>query len=380
MTLYLDHAATSPLRPQARDAFLRACEIGANASSIHGPGRKAKVLMEDARTTILERLNAIGAADLVFTSGGTEANALALHHGDIYDYIVISEGEHDSVYITAEETWRETGLSAGKPVVKLPLTRDGQADLDALPAILDRPGYAFVALMLANNETGVINDIARAAQIVHAHNGWLHVDAVQALGKIAIDFEALGADSLSLSAHKVGGPQGVGALVHERGRFLEPLLIGGGQERGLRAGTENVPGIAAFAAAVDACHGLDKAVQAAQADIESRLRDHGIEIMGEGAPRVPGILCLAQPHWTSMLQLIHLDMAGIATSAGSACSSGKVKASRVVTAMGRPDLADKVLRLSAGWTTQPGDWLAFWDVWRVGYIMASRGEPVKEKA
>ncbi len=359
MTLYLDHAATSPLRPEAREAFLRACENGANASSVHAPGRKAKVMMEDARAAILDAVGGTGTAGLVFTSGGTEANALALRQAKAFDYIVVSEGEHDSVYAGAG--------AIGVPVVRLPLTRDGQADLAALEGLLDRPGHAFVAVMWVNNETGVINDIARAAEIVHARDGWLHADAVQALGKMPVDFAALGADSLSFAAHKVGGPQGVGALVYDRDRTLQAAVAGGGQELGLRAGTENVPGINAFAAAVMACHTGMTALHAAQSEVESALKALGVDIIGEGAPRVPGILCLAQPHWASPLQLIHMDMAGIATSSGSACSSGKVKASRVVTAMGRPDLADKVLRVSAGWTTTPEDWQRFLAVWSKGY-------------
>ncbi len=358
MVLYLDHAATSPLRPEAREAFLRACEIGANASSVHALGRKAKVLVEDARATLLDAVNGTGAAGLVFTAGGTEANALALKQAEAFDYVVISEGEHDSVFNGAQ--------AIDRPVVVLPLTQDGQADVVALEAILDRPGKPFVAVMLVNNETGVISDVARAAEIVQAHEGWLHVDAVQALGKIAIDFQTLGADSLSLSAHKIGGPQGVGALIHDRDRVLRPLLVGGGQELGLRAGTENVPGIAAFAAALAACHIEAKPLQA-QAGIESALRALGVEIVGEGVPRAPGILYLAQSAWTSQLQLIHMDMAGICVSSGSACSSGKVKASRVVTAMGRPDLADKGLRVSAGWTTTQDDWNTFLAVWSKGY-------------
>lgn len=360
MVLYLDHAATSPLRPEAQAAFLRACEIGANASSVHAPGRKAKVLVEDARSILLDAINATGVAGLVFTSGGTEANALALRQARDFDYVVVSEGEHDSVHVGAE--------AVGRPVLRLPLTRDGQADLAALEALLvDQPGRAFVAVMWVNNETGVINDVARAAAIVHAHDGWLHVDAVQALSKVAIDFAATGADSLSFAAHKVGGPQGVGALVYDRDRTVLAAVTGGGQEQGMRAGTENVPGIAAFAAAVEACQAADAPLQAAQADVESALKTLGVEIVGEGAPRVPGLLCLAQPHWASPLQLIHMDMAGIAVSSGSACSSGKVKASRVVAAMGRPDLADKVLRVSAGWTTTVEDWQRFLAVWSKGY-------------
>ena len=360
MTVYLDHAATSPLRPEAREAFLRVAEAGGNASSVHGVGRKAKIAVEDARAGMLGALNATGQAGLVFTSGGTEANALALHQARDFDYVVVSKGEHDSVF---------TGVGVlGRPVETVALTADGQADLEALADILaGTEGRPFVALMLANNETGVVSDIARAAAIVAKHQGWLHVDAVQALGKIDIDVSSLGAQSLSLSAHKVGGGQGVGALVYERDRVIKPGLVGGGQELGLRAGTENVPGIAAFAAAVQACQGVDEAVSRAQSAVEASLAGLGVTILGADAPRVPGILAIVQPHWASNLQLIQMDMAGICVSSGSACSSGKVKASRVVTAMGRPDLADKGLRVSAGWTTTAEDWTTFLTVWSRGY-------------
>jgi cysteine desulfurase len=354
--LYLDHAATSPLRPEARDAMLRAYEMGGNASSVHAIGRKAKVMMEDARAAILAAVGATGVGGLVFTSGGTEANALALRQARDFDYLVVSEGEHDSIHAAA--------ASVGVPVVAFPLTRNGQADVVALQGLLNRPGRPFVCAMLANNETGVISDIAHVAKAVRARDGWLHVDAVQALGKIDIDFAALSADSLSLSAHKIGGPQGVGALVYDRDRTVKPLLIGGGQELGLRAGTENVPGIVAFAAALARARAPDIA---AQTDIEQALREKGVTVFGADVARVPGILYIAQPDWASNLQLIHMDMAGICVSSGSACSSGKVKASRVVAAMGYPELADKVLRISAGWTTQTEDWQRFYDVWSAGY-------------
>ena len=352
MVVYLDHAATSPLRPEAREAFLRASEMGGNASSVHSLGRKAKLTLEDARSDILAAVGGIGVGGLVFTSGGTEANALALHQAQGYDYVVLSAGEHDSLY----------GAVTGAVIA--PLTAHGTIDAAALDALLAGDGRPFVCVMLANNETGVINSIREIADIVHGRGGWLHVDAVQAVGKIAIDLTALGADSLSLSAHKIGGPQGVGALVYNRDRTVKALVGGSGQELGMRAGTENIPGIAAFAAAARLAEPVGGL---AQADVETRLKTLGVTILGEGAVRTPGILCIAQPDWLSSLQLIHMDMAGICVSSGSACSSGKVKASRVVTAMGRPDLADKVLRISSGWTTTPADWQVFFDIWSKGY-------------
>ena len=353
--LYLDHAATSPLRSEAREAFLRASEQASNASSVHSLGRQAKLILEEARNDILFGVGAVGIGGLVFTSGGTEANALALHQAKGYDYTVISAGEHDSIY----------GAISGADIV--PLKVSGEVDLAALSALLERDGQPFVAIMLANNETGVINDVTKAAALVHAKSGWLHIDAVQALGKIDIDFEALGADSMSLSAHKIGGGQGVGALVYNRDHTPKALITGSGQELGLRAGTENIAGIAAFAAALKACHGAPDDLCSAQNSVEVALKALGVTILGDEAARVPGILYIAQADWASNLQLIHMDMAGICVSSGSACSSGKVKSSRVVTNMARPDLADKVLRISAGWTTKAEDWQRFYDVWSKGY-------------
>lgn len=355
--LYLDHAATSPLRPEAREAFLRACDLGGNASSVHSIGRKVKLLLEEARNDILSAVMALGSGGLVFTSGGTEANALALRQAEAHDYVVVSAGEHDSIY------------GAVKDAVIAPLTPGGTIDVAALKTLLERDGRPFVSAMLANNETGAVSDIPAVAELVHARGGWLHVDAVQTLGKMPVDFTALGADSMSLSAHKVGGPQGVGALVYDRDRSLKALIGGSGQEYGMRAGTENIPGIAAFAAAVKAAGYGSKELIGVQAEVEAALKGQGATILAEDAGRVSGILSFAQPHWPSNQQLIHMDMAGICVSSGSACSSGKVKSSRVVTAMGLPDMADKVLRVSSGWTTRPEDWHRFFDVWSKGYEM-----------
>jgi cysteine desulfurase len=223
--------------------------------------------------------------------------------------------------------------------------------------------------MLANNETGAISDLPAVAALVHERGGWLHVDAVQALGKTDVDFTGLGADSLAVSAHKVGGPQGVGALIYDRDRILKAMIGGSGQEYGLRAGTENIPGIAAFAAAVKAAGHGNADLGTAQAKVEAALKAQGVTVLAEMIARVPGILSFVQPHWPSNQQLIHLDMAGICVSSGSACSSGKVKSSRIVTAMGLTGMADKVLRVSSGWTTEAEDWHRFLDVWSKGYEM-----------
>jgi cysteine desulfurase len=218
--------------------------------------------------------------------------------------------------------------------------------------------------MLANNETGVIQPVAEAAALVRAAGGWLHVDAVQAAGKIAIDFNELGADTMALSAHKVGGPQGVGALIAGPRARLTRRLHGGGQERGLRSGTENVAGLAGFAAAARA---VDLAAMAAQAPwrdaLAARVTAAGGVVLGAGAPRLPQTLCFAAPGFASDLQVIGLDLAGVMVSAGAACSSGKVKASRIAQAMGQDDLAPYVVRVSGGWETIEADWRRAGDAW-----------------
>jgi cysteine desulfurase len=220
--------------------------------------------------------------------------------------------------------------------------------------------------MLVNNETGVIQPVAEASALVRAAGGWLHVDAVQASGRIAIDIAALGADSLALSAHKLGGPQGSGALVIGPRAKLTRRLHGGGQERGRRAGTENLSGIAGFAAAAErALQDLPKvAARAAWRDAAAeRLKARGAVIAGEGAPRVADILCAATPGWSSEVQVMALDLDGVRVSAGAACSSGKVKVSRVLEAMGMGELAGGALRASGGWATTPQDWARFEQAW-----------------
>ncbi|MFP1131528.1 cysteine desulfurase family protein [Asticcacaulis sp. W401b] len=369
--LYLDHAATSPIRPQVREAMLRAWEIGANASSVHALGRKAKLRLEEARNDVLGFVNGVGPARLIFTSGGTEANQLALSQSRGFDRMIVSVGEHDSVYKAAE--------SYGLPVAYVPLLRSGLVDTEALHQLLNAGGKPFVAVMWVNNETGVINPIREIADQVHAAGGWLHVDAVQAAGKVAIDFEALGADSLSLAAHKIGGPQGVGALIYSADRDIHAAIPGGGQEFGHRAGTENIAGIAGFAEATRHARPM---TDTAQAEAEAALKALGATIVGEEAPRAPGITCFTVPDWTAQLQLIHMDMAGVCVSSGSACSSGKVKSSRVLEAMGLSEVADKALRVSSGWTTSTADWQQFIEVWSTGYAKhhARQAGRVKESA
>jgi cysteine desulfurase len=362
-TIYLDYNASAPLRPEAREAMLRAFDLGGNPSSVHAGGRAARDLVETARAQVAALVGVV-AGSVTFVSGGTEANALAIQSAAFagFSRIIVSAGEHDAVV--------ETAAASGLPVEVMPIDSDGVADLDWLRTALCTPGRALVCLMLANNETGVIQPVAEASALVRDADGWLHVDAVQAAGKIAIDFTALGADTLALSAHKLGGPQGVGALVAGTRATLVRQQHGGGQERGRRAGTENVAGIAGFgAAAVVAVRDLPSmANQGTWRDaLAERIKAAGGVMLGEGARRLPQTLCLAADGFGSQIQVMNLDLAGVMVSAGSACSSGKVKASRVVEAMGRSDLAPFALRVSGGWGSTEQDWISCGDAWLAAY-------------
>jgi cysteine desulfurase len=361
-TVYLDYNATAPVRPEAADAIAHALRIGGNPSSIHSAGRAARAVVETAREDIAA-LTGARPEDVAFTSGGSEANVLAL-------YSAIAQGTRRLIIGSTEHpSLTEAAAASGLPVEALPVDSRGVSDLDWLSARLKgwdaADGNPFVALMLANNETGVIQPIAEAAAIVHDAGGWLHVDAVQAAGKIAIDRAALGADTLTISAHKLGGPQGSGALIVRPGVEIHRRAFGGGQERGRRGGTENTPGIAGFGAAANAARrGLGEPDPTWRDETSARLQQEaGIAIMGEGAPRLPNTLCFAAEGFSSDLQVMGLDLAGVMVSAGSACSSGKVKASPVIAAMGLTDLAGSTIRVSGGWATTREDWRRFADAW-----------------
>ena len=375
MSVYLDHNATAKVRPEAIAAMTQVLENVGNPSSIHAAGRTARAVMEQARTDVAA-LIAAPASTVIFLSGGTEANALAMESAIAGGTrrLIVSAIEHDSI--------RETAAAAGVAVEILPVDANGVADLAWLKDRLARwdaaDGRPFVALMLANNETGVIQPVAAAAEIVRAAEGWLHVDAIQAAGKIAVDSRALGADTLSVSAHKIGGPQGIGALTFGPRASLFRRQHGGGQERGRRGGTENLPGIAGFgAAAREALAGLDAyQQQAAFRDAAAeRMKAEGCVVMGEAAPRLPNTLCIAAPGWTSDLQVMGLDLAGVMVSAGAACSSGKVKASPVLEAMGQGDLAACAIRVSGGWCSTQADWTTFTEAWLHAYARHSARRP-----
>jgi len=363
VSLYLDHNATSVVRPAAMAAMARAMQTGGNPSSVHAAGRAAHALIETAREQVAA-LIAAPASTVVFTSGGTESNAIAIESAVAAGArrIILSAVEHDSV--------QETTHVQPVPHEVMPVTRDGIADLDWLKARLAAwdaaDGKPFVALMLANNETGVIQPVAEAAELVRAADGWLHVDAVQSAGKIAVDSRALGADTLSISAHKIGGPMGAGALTFGPRATLSRRQHGGGQERGRRGGTENVPGIVGFgAAAQEALNGLPEFLaRAAWRDAAAqRLKAAGAVVMGEAAPRLPNTLNVAFAGWPADIQVMALDLAGVMVSAGAACSSGKVKVSPVLAAMGQGDLAGCAIRVSGGWNTEEADWGRFAEIW-----------------
>ena len=366
--IYADYNATAPLRPEAREAMIAALEVGANPSSVHGPGRAARKVVETARTQVGV---AIGgrAQDIVFTSGGTEANALALHgvvaQLDRKCTLLVSAIEHEAVV-------KNAGY-AGVGVETAYVTPHGTLDLHALRARLSkwdhaRDGQPILAIMLANNETGVIQPVAEAAAMVREAGGLTHCDAVQGLGKVMVNVGLLGVDYLALSAHKVGGPQGVGALWVRSGAPLKPVLFGGGQERSLRSGTENLSGIAGFGAAAEAGvrdMGKLQALSTARDAMEARLvSEAGVTVFGQGAERLAQTSNFAIAGFRAETQVMAMDLGGVAVSSGSACSSGKVKRSLVLSAMGVDDaLSESAVRLSFGWDTKPEDFQRVADAW-----------------
>lgn len=351
--IYLDYSASAPLRPEASAAMAAVWAEPGNAASVHWHGRRMHGHLERARETIAAALNA-PASGLVFTAGGTEANNLALSLGAERP-LLVSAIEHDSVLKTART----------HEASEIPAAADGCVDLAALDRALDgAAGGALVSLMLVNNETGVIQPVAEAAALCRRHGAMLHCDAVQALGRIAIDMQALDVDMLSVSAHKIGGPQGVGALLLRGGIAPPAMLIGGGQERGRRAGTQNVPGIVGFAAALEAAAGNVNAAELAgwRDSMEHRVLDgcDAAQVIGAGSARVAGVSCLALPGLAAETQVMMLDLAGISVSAGSACSSGKVTASNVLHAMGLDrDIAGCAIRISGGWASCRADFERF---------------------
>jgi cysteine desulfurase len=367
--VHLDWNATTPLRPEAREAMASAWDLFGNPSSVHAEGREARRRIEDARALVAE---AVGARprDVIFTSGGTEANVLALRpglhvgSGAPVQRLVVPAIEHASVLAG--------GQFPPSAISNVGVTTSGVLDLEQLRAAVDGKPPALVSIMSANNETGALQPVAEAAEIVHAAGGLLHVDAVQAFGKIPVQFAVLGADLLTLSAHKIGGPKGVGALVlSERLEGLGALLSGGGQEQGRRAGTENVAGIIGFGAAVRVAMAVLGEDTVRLEDLRNQL-ERGLRqapeiiVFSEEVSRLPNTTLFTVPGLKAETAVIGFDLAGIAVSSGSACSSGKVQPSHVLSAMGfSPDLAQGAVRLSLGWSTSESEVNRCLQAWRM---------------
>jgi len=354
--VYMDHNATAPLRAEAREAILATLDLGGNPSSVHSAGRKARRVVEDARELVRAAVHAPKTAQVIFTSGGTEANTLALNG---VTRALTSSAEHASI------------LKARDDMQTVPVDGNGKIDLGHLQDSLSNgDGNAVVSVMMANNETGVLQNINDIAHLAHRYGALLHVDAVQALGKVHVDFVALGVDMMSLSAHKVGGPMGAGALVASKDVKLVANNPGGGQEGGLRGGTENVSGLAGFGVAA----GMAVA-ELAEMDAVKILRDQleqrvleiapNAMIFGKNVDRLPNTSFIALPGVLAESQIMAMDLAGICVSAGSACSSGKSLASATLAAMGVPEtLAKSAIRVSLGHSNVNDDIESFLSVWK----------------
>ncbi len=384
---YLDWNATAPLRPEARAAMIAALDEIGNPSSVHREGRSARRLVEQAR----ERVAALVGAEprnVTFTSGGTEANMMALtpalevsQDKHRFDRLIVSSIEHASV--------RGGGRFPAHLVDEIPATVEGVVDIAGLERRLNELKWQglpppLVSIMAANNETGVVQPIKAAAALVHASDGMLHVDAIQAAGRIPFDINDMDVDLISVSAHKIGGPQGVGALIKRAAalQVAEPMIRGGGQERGARAGTENVAGIAGFGAAAESAMlsmvADGERMRFVRDRLEAGLARGPTVIFGRNAERLPNTSLFATPGLRAETALINLDLDGFAVSSGSACSSGKVTASHVLAAMGMSDkLVGGAIRLSIGPSTSENEIDLFLEAWTK--LLASLSKDSKDK-
>ena len=373
MSSYLDHNATTPVKPEVISAVAEAFGDVGNASSVHEHGRRAKRRLELARDQIAHLVKALP-SEVVFTSGGAESNNLALLGGSSagqVDHLIISAIEHDSVLKSAQR--------APLPVTVCPVTADGVVDLSELRSLFTQCAESgqrvLLSVMMANNETGVLQPLSDIAALVQEFDALLHCDAVQGVGKVPIRFEGSGIDFLSLSAHKMGGPQGVGALIVKSGRGLAPCISGGGQENNRRAGTENLPGIVGFgfaAALIGREDNLDTASLRDEMEQSVLAVAPDAVIFGRNAARISNTSCMAVDGLSAETQVMAMDLAGVSISAGSACSSGKVASSHVLKAMGVNDtLADSAIRVSLGWDTRREDIDRFVKAWSEHYQKAA---------
>lgn len=364
--VYLDNNAAAPLRPEVKAIIAETMDFVGNPASVHTGGRQARAIMEDTRIAIADLIN--GQPDwVILTSSGTEANNLAIKGAaPFHEHIIVSGLEHPCV--------AQSSRTCGLELIEWPVGECGKADIDWLQDTLAKWPHKtppLVTLMLAHNETGVIQPIKQVAEIVRNAGARLHVDAVQAAGKIEIDMDDLGVHSLAVAAHKLGGPIGIGALVMDPVNKLEPLLVGGGQERGLRAGGPNLVGIAGFGAAC-ACAKRDLPHFKTLAD----MRDHfegeicklgPVQIMGQQSERLCNTSCCVTPGFAGQSQVMALDLEGVCVGSGSACSSGKPRPSAGLTAMGFGDVASNSIRVTSGWATTADDYEACLDAWGIAY-------------
>jgi cysteine desulfurase len=344
--IYLDANATEPLRPEARMAALAAMEACGNPASIHQAGRAARRILEDARE-LIANLMAAQPQDIIFCSGATEANTLAVRALGAGRPILAGATEHDAI------------RAAAPHAITIPVLPTGQVDPDMVKALLTVHPGALVCLMAANNETGVLHDIATLAKICAEAGALLHVDAVQAASRCREDWLGMGASSIAISGHKAGGPMGAGALILSPGRIITADISGGGQEQGRRGGTQALPAIAGMAAALNCTYDTTRIAALRDQLEQDAIALTGATIHGAGAPRLPNTTCLGLENIRADTQLIGLDLAGFAVSAGSACSSGRVSASHVLTAMGASSLAGSSIRVSLPWNVTAEDITAF---------------------
>ncbi|UTW53858.1 cysteine desulfurase family protein [Kordiimonas sp. SCSIO 12610] len=367
--IYLDFNATSPILLEVIEKVAETMTFLGNPSSVHQTGRKARSIVEEARSQVAALVGA-RSRDIVFTSGGTEANNAVLRATGAKS-LIISAIEHDCVIAASQVS--------GLHVQTLSVNNDGKVDLEELSRLLEKTeNPALVSVMLGNNEMGVIQDIAKVSTIAKEFGARVHCDAVQAAGKISIDFNELGVDYLTLSAHKLGGPQGVGAIVLAPTAPLNAFIVGGGQELGRRSGTENVAGVAGFGVAAIAALSnqaeYDR-VQSLRDRMEAEIRAHANDIIiaGKDTDRLPNTSCIVMPGMKGETQVMHFDLNGICVSSGSACSSGKVKVSHVMTAMGLDEeLANSSLRVSLGLSTTDEEIDRFIEAWKTLYNRTKR--------
>ncbi len=372
---YLDYNASAPVHPKVIETVAATMSIKGNASSVHAEGRGVKAIVENAREQLRQFING-PVNGVIFTSGGTESIHYALHGSVCTDDV--GEGNVKRIFVSAIEhpAVFENAATTGVPVEIIPALKSGLVDLDWLKARLEgynleNEGRFLVCLMLANNETGVIQPVAEAAAIIHDAGGLIFVDAAQAAGKIPVNFVMLGADMMAMTGHKFGGPIGVGALIIRPNLALEPVMRGGGHEMNRRAGTSNVPAIAGFGKACELAAGsLAKAteIKDMRDQMQKTVQDHGAHVWGNGCDRLPGTLCFSAPGFSSETQVMALDLEGVAVSSGSACSSGKASASKVLLAMGvEGELVTSMIRVSLGATSTQEDVDGFIRAWTKAY-------------